>query len=210
MGLVDPLFPAVHTVHTIHGRATAVAAGAVLADGVLGDGRLTNVVMIGDGGATIGLLHLTQAALMNVDLTVLLHNNMLYGMTGGQHSALTPEGSHTSTTPAGNWVPALDLEPVLRGCQAGFFARHLATDAGLTDAIAAAIAFPGFALVEVLELCTVVHCDVAAPVVAAFQAVVYCVTLVELVPGVAKRFTVHRLTSCLTSVSASISSKRAR
>ncbi len=154
VGLVDPLFPALHTVHTIHGRSTAVAAGAVLADALLGQGRMKNVVMIGDGGATIGLLHLTQAALMNVDLTVLLHNNMLYGMTGGQHSGLTPEGFATSTTLHGNWVPALDMEPLLRGCQAGFFARQLATDAELADVIAEALAFPGFALVEILELCT--------------------------------------------------------
>ncbi len=154
VGLVDPLFPEVHTVHTIHGRSTAVAAGAVLADALLGEGRLENVVMIGDGGATIGLLHLAQAALMNVDLTVLLHNNMLYGMTGGQHSAFTPEGFATSTTPEGNWIPAIDMESFVRGCQGGFFARKLATDPDLHEVIASAIAYPGFAMVEVLELCT--------------------------------------------------------
>jgi pyruvate/2-oxoacid:ferredoxin oxidoreductase beta subunit/Pyruvate/2-oxoacid:ferredoxin oxidoreductase gamma subunit len=154
VGLVDPLFPGVHTVHTIHGRSTAVAAGAVLADALLGEGRMKNIVMIGDGGATIGLLHLTQAALLNVDVTVLLHNNMLYGMTGGQHSALTPAGFATSTTLQGNWVPAVDMEQVLRGCHGGFFARVLATDTDLASVIAEAIDFPGFALVEILELCT--------------------------------------------------------
>jgi pyruvate/2-oxoacid:ferredoxin oxidoreductase beta subunit len=154
VGLVDPLFPALHTVHTIHGRAPAVATGAVLADALLADGQMKNVVMIGDGGATIGLLHLSQAALMNVDVTVLLHNNLLYGMTGGQHSSLTPEGFATSTTLGGNWLPAIDLEQVLRGCHAGFFARQLATDSRLGEVIAEAIAFPGFALVEILELCT--------------------------------------------------------
>jgi 2-oxoglutarate/2-oxoacid ferredoxin oxidoreductase subunit beta len=154
VGLVDPLFPGVHTVHTIHGRSTAVAAGAVLADRVLGEGRMKNIVMIGDGGVTIGLLHLAQAALMNVDVTVLLHNNMLYGMTGGQHSALTPEGFATSTTAAGNWLPALDMESFLRGCHGGFYARQLATDRDLAAVIAEAVAFPGFALVEILELCT--------------------------------------------------------
>jgi len=154
VGLVDPLFPSVHTVHTIHGRSTAIATGAVLADGVLGDGRMKNVVMIGDGGATIGLLHLSQAALLNVDMTVLLHNNMLYGMTGGQHSALTPEGFATSTTPAGNWVPAIDMQHFLSACQAPYFARKLATDGDLAEVIAEAIAFEGFAMVEVLELCT--------------------------------------------------------
>lgn len=154
VGLLDPLFPDLHTVHTIHGRSTAVAAGAVLADTLLGEGRMKNIVAIGDGGATIGLLHLSQAALMNVDLTVLLHNNMLYGMTGGQHSALTPEGFATSTTPAGNWVPALDMEQFIRACQGPYFARKLATDPDLAEVIAEAIAFPGFALVEILELCT--------------------------------------------------------
>lgn len=154
VGLVDPLFPSIHSVHTIHGRSTAVAAGSVLADALLGDGRMKNVVMIGDGGATIGLLHLTQAALMNVDVTVLLHNNMLFGMTGGQHSALTPEGFATSTTLAGNWVPALDMEQVLQGCHGAFFARQVATDRELGDVIAEAIEFPGFAVVEILELCT--------------------------------------------------------
>ena len=154
VGLVDPLFPALHTVHTIHGRSTAVAAGAVLADALCAEGGLKNIVMLGDGGATIGLLHLTQAALMNVDLTVLLHNNMLYGMTGGQHSALTPEGFATSTTLEGNWLPALDMEQVLRGCHGGFYARQLATDRELGAVIAEAVEFPGFALVEILELCT--------------------------------------------------------
>lgn len=154
VGLVDPLFPNLHTVHTIHGRSTAVATGAVLADALLGQGRMKNIVMIGDGGATIGLLHLAQAALMNVDLTVLLHNNLLYGMTGGQHSAFSPEGFATTTTPQGNWVPSLDMEQLLMGCQGGFFARQLATDPELANVIAEAIRYPGFALVEILELCT--------------------------------------------------------
>jgi 2-oxoglutarate/2-oxoacid ferredoxin oxidoreductase subunit beta len=154
VGLVDPLFPTLHTVHTIHGRSTAVAAGAMLADALLADGRIKNIVMLGDGGASIGLLHLAQAALMNVDLTVVLHNNMLYGMTGGQHSALTPEGFVTTTTPRGNWVPAVDMEHFLRGCQCGFFARQIATDPELTEVLADAILHPGFALVEILELCT--------------------------------------------------------
>ncbi|MBI2377192.1 MAG: 2-oxoacid:acceptor oxidoreductase family protein [Deltaproteobacteria bacterium] len=154
VGLVDPHFPTAHTVHAIHGRSTAIAAGALLADGILYGGGLENVVMIGDGGATIGLLHLSQAALMNVDLTVLLHNNMLYGMTGGQHSAFTPEGFHTSTTPEGNWVPAIDMAEFVRSNHGGFYARILATDPKLSEVIALAIEHPGFAIVEILELCT--------------------------------------------------------
>jgi len=83
VGLIDRLFPTVHTVHTTHGRSTAFASGIAMADGVLEDGKLKVVVVIGDGGATIGLLHLVGAAQLNVDVTVIVHNNHLYGMTGG-------------------------------------------------------------------------------------------------------------------------------
>ena len=154
MGLADSLFPYLHTVHTTHGRSTAFAAGIALADSVLEPGGLKPVVLIGDGGAMIGLLHLVHAAQLNVDVTVLLHNNFFFGMTGGQHSALTPLGLVTATTPTGNWVPPLDLLALLRAAHAGFLARHFATDADLDATIAEAIAYPGFALIEVLELCT--------------------------------------------------------
>jgi len=154
LGLADSLFPHLHTVHTTHGRSTAFAAGIALADSVLEPGGLKPVVLIGDGGAMIGLLHLVHAAQLNVDVTVLVHNNFLFGMTGGQHSALTPVGLVTATTPTGNWVPPLDLLALLRAAHAGFLARHFATDADLDARIAEAIAYPGFALIEILELCT--------------------------------------------------------
>lgn len=154
VGLADSLFPYLHTVHTTHGRSTAFATGMALAEAVLEPGGLKPVVMIGDGGAMIGLLHLVHAAQLNVDVTVLVHNNFLFGMTGGQHSALTPPGFVTATTPGGNWTPPLDLLGLLRAAHAGFLARHYATDAGLTETIQQAIAYPGFALVEILELCT--------------------------------------------------------
>ena len=154
VGLADSLFPYLHTVHTTHGRSTAFATGMALAEVVLEPGGLKPVVMIGDGGAMIGLLHLVHAAQLNADITVLLHNNFLFGMTGGQHSALTPLDFTTATTPGGNWTPPLDLVALLRAAHAGFLARHFATDAVLEATIAEAIAYPGFALVEILELCT--------------------------------------------------------
>ncbi len=153
VGLADSLFPYLHTVHTTHGRSTAFATGMALAEAVSPAG-LKPVVMIGDGGAMIGLLHLVHAAQLNVDVTVLVHNNFLFGMTGGQHSALTPIGFVTATTPEGNWTPPLDLLALLRAAHAGFLARHFATDAKLADSIAQAIACPGFAVVEIIELCT--------------------------------------------------------
>ncbi len=154
VGLADSLFPYVHTVHTTHGRSTAMAIGMALAEAVLPASGLKPIVMIGDGGAMIGLLHLVHAAQLNVDITVLVHNNFLFGMTGGQHSAFTPLDWSTSTTPEGNRVPPLDLLALLRAAHAGFLARQFATDGDLNAVIADAISYPGFSLVEILEICT--------------------------------------------------------
>lgn len=154
VGLADAQFSTPHTVHTTHGRSPAFAAGIALADGTLGGGQLKPIVLIGDGGAMIGLNHLVNSALLNPDMTVLVHNNFLFGMTGGQNSAFTPAGFVTSTTPAGNATPPLDLAKLLMASRAPFVARKLATDRDLTETIVRAIAHPGFAVVEVLELCT--------------------------------------------------------
>jgi pyruvate/2-oxoacid:ferredoxin oxidoreductase beta subunit/Pyruvate/2-oxoacid:ferredoxin oxidoreductase gamma subunit len=154
MGLADALFPYLHTVHTTHGRSTAFATGMALADALLEPQGLKPIVMIGDGGAMIGLLHLVHAAQLNVDVTVLVHNNFLFGMTGGQHSALTPLNWVTATTREGNWTPPLDLLSLLRTAHASFLARQFATSPDLATIIADAIDFPGFSLVEIIELCT--------------------------------------------------------
>jgi len=153
VGLIDERVETPHTVHTTHGRSTAFATGLAIADGILNTGKVKSIVMIGDGGATIGLLHLVQAALMNVDLTVLVHNNFLYGMTGGQSSAFTPLEFITVTTPSGNFVPPVDLCKILEASRGGFIARKISTDKDLPDVVAKAIAYPGFAVVEILELC---------------------------------------------------------
>jgi 2-oxoglutarate/2-oxoacid ferredoxin oxidoreductase subunit beta len=154
VGLVDTLFEGVHSFHTTHGRSTAFATGVEIADSILADSKLKNIVVIGDGGAMIGLLHLVNAAQMNVDVTVILYNNFLFGMTGGQNSSFSPLDFVTATTPGGNIIPPIDMLAVLKGANAGFLARKTAADADLADTIAEAIAHPGFALVEVLELCT--------------------------------------------------------
>ncbi|MFZ0962808.1 MAG: thiamine pyrophosphate-dependent enzyme [Terriglobia bacterium] len=154
VGLADSLFPYLHTVHTTHGRSTAFATGMALADAVLDSQGLKPIVMIGDGGAMIGLLHLVHAAQLNVDVTILLHNNFLFGMTGGQHSALSPLNWVSATTPDGNRTPPLDLLALLRTAHATFLARELATSQKLAGAIAKAINSPGFSVVEIVELCT--------------------------------------------------------
>lgn len=154
IGLADGLFPNPHTVHTTHGRSTAFATGIQIADGVLGDRKLKTIVLIGDGGAMIGLLHLVHAALLNADVTVLLCNNFLFGMTGGQNSAFSPLDFVTATSPKGNMIPPLDLCRIVIDAHAGYVARKLATDKDLPEVIANAISHPGFALVEIVELCT--------------------------------------------------------
>ena len=153
VGLADAYFPTLHTVHTLHGRAAAIAAGIRLAATSEGEAPLKPIVLVGDGGASMGLLHLVHAAQMDVDVTVLVHNNLVYGMTGGQHSSLTPEGMATTTTPDGCPIPPLDLGAVLRGAGCSYFARARAPGEDLATRIAEAIAAPGFAVVEALELC---------------------------------------------------------
>jgi pyruvate/2-oxoacid:ferredoxin oxidoreductase beta subunit/Pyruvate/2-oxoacid:ferredoxin oxidoreductase gamma subunit len=154
VGLADALFPYLHTVHTTHGRSTAFATGMALADAVLEPQGLKPIVLIGDGGAIIGLMHLVHAAQLNVDVTVLIHNNFMFGMTGGQHSALSPLNWVTATTPGGNLTPPLDLLALLRTAHATFLARQLASSQQLATTIADAINHPGFAAVEIVELCT--------------------------------------------------------
>src|SRR3990172_7967939 len=109
IGLADPLFDRIHTVHTTHGRSTAFATGIELADSILGDSKAKTIVLIGDGGATIGLQHLIQAALLNVDVTVLVCNNFLYGMEGGQSSGFSPTDFVTPSTSWGSFIPPLDF-----------------------------------------------------------------------------------------------------
>ena len=155
VGLADSLFPYLHTVHTTHGRSTAFATGMALADAILEPQGLKPIVMIGDGGAMIGLLHLVHAAQLNVDITVLIHNNFMFGMTGGQHSALSPLNWVTATTPDGNSTPPLDLLALVahRSCHfSGPPVRHqpgIGRPPSPTPSI-----FPGFAAVEIVELCT--------------------------------------------------------
>ncbi len=154
IGLADSLFETPHSVHTTHGRSTAFATGIALADSVLASKRLKTIVLIGDGGSMIGLLHLVNAALLNADVTVIVCNNFLFGMTGGQNSAMSPLDFVTPTTPVGNIIPPLDVCKVVADCHAGYVARHVATDKDLTETLAEAIRRPGFSLVEIVELCT--------------------------------------------------------
>jgi pyruvate/2-oxoacid:ferredoxin oxidoreductase beta subunit len=147
-GIVDRNF-ATHTVHGLHGRSVALGSGIAMA--LPTDKEV--IVFIGDGGATIGLQHLLEAARLNVDVTVVVHNNMLYGMTGGQPSGLTPQGFRTVITREGNPYPSHDICRLVH--QAGApYARRVLGLGDFSGVLEEALTVEGFALVEVLELCT--------------------------------------------------------
>lgn len=148
IGLADRYF-VTNAFHGLHGRSLTYATGLKLARP-----ELTVVVLIGDGGCGIGGTHLLNAARRNLDLTLIVANNFNYGMTGGQHSVTTPGGGLTATTPGGNIEGAMDLCATVMGAGAGWVYRGLGYDADLPDRIAQAVRHPGFAMLDVWELCT--------------------------------------------------------
>jgi len=107
------------SLHTLHGRAIAVATGVKL---VRPD--LEVVVIAGDGDlAAIGGNHLIHAARRNMDLIVVLVNNLLYAMTGGQVGPTTPPMMKTPTTPYGNPEPPMDIAALISHTNANYVAR---------------------------------------------------------------------------------------
>jgi 2-oxoglutarate ferredoxin oxidoreductase subunit beta len=151
-GIVDRNF-ATHTVHGLHGRAAALGGGIAMgmAPMDIGAGKQV-IVFVGDGGATIGLQHLLEMARLNVDMAVVVHNNFVYGMTGGQPSGLTPTGYRTLITPQGNPLPKHDLCQLVHDAGAPY-ARRVIGQGDFSAALREALEVEGFALVEVLELC---------------------------------------------------------
>lgn len=141
-----------NTVHSAHGRALPVATGVKLANPAL------NVVVVtGDGDATaIGGNHLIHAARRNIDLTVVLYNNSIYGMTGGQYSPMTPLGSKATTAPYATIEPSFDIVELVKAAGATFVARGTTFHAQLlTDLIAKGIEHKGFSLIEAVSACPI-------------------------------------------------------
>jgi 2-oxoglutarate ferredoxin oxidoreductase subunit beta len=138
------------TVHTTHGRALAFATGIKLANP-----ELTVVVFMGDGDASaIGGNHLIHAARRNIDITAIIINNSLYGMTGGQVAPTTPEGMRTKTTPYGNPEPPFDISKLVAAAGATYVARFTSYHVRWVEkAIAEALLHRGFSVVEVVTGC---------------------------------------------------------
>lgn len=140
------------TLHTTHGRAPAFATGLKLARP-----DLSVVVITGDGdGLAIGGNHLIHAARRDLDLTVLLFDNGIYGMTGGQQAPTTAEGARVSTAPHGTHERPFDACALLTAAGASFVARAFTYDAvRLPGLLAEAIAHKGFSFVELISDCPV-------------------------------------------------------
>lgn len=139
-----------NTLHTAHGRAAAFATGIKMAKP-----EMTVICCGGDGdGSAIGGNHFIHACRRNIDMTYVLMNNYIYGMTGGQFSPTTPTGNKASTTPYGNPDPTFDISKLAIGAGATFVARTTAFHATQIDKlIAEGIQHKGMAVIEVLDDC---------------------------------------------------------
>ena len=138
------------TLHGTHGRAPAFATGIKLARP-----EMKVVVFTGDGDAlAIGGNHMIHTARRNVDMTVLLLNNSIYGMTGGQAAPTTPPGAVASTAPQGSIEPSFDSCELMIAAGATYVARVLAANPlEMTKLMAEAMDHEGFSFIEVISDC---------------------------------------------------------
>ncbi len=139
-----------NTLHTTHGRAISFATGIKM------HRPDKHVVCIsGDGdGSAIGGNHLIHAARRNIDITVIINNNNIYGMTGGQYSPTTPLGAKAATAPYGNLEPSFDLVELVKGAGATFVARgHVGNARNISTLLKKAFAHKGMSFVEIVTNC---------------------------------------------------------
>ncbi|MDO8870736.1 MAG: 2-oxoacid:ferredoxin oxidoreductase subunit beta [Methanobacteriaceae archaeon] len=138
------------SLHTTHGRPISFATGLKL-----GNPDLNVVVFTGDGdAAAIGGNHLIHGARRNIDLTVICINNSIYGMTGGQISPTSPQGSYGSTAPYGAFERPFDLAELVTAAGATYVARWTTAHAlQLANAIKKGLNNKGFSFIEVISQC---------------------------------------------------------
>jgi 2-oxoglutarate ferredoxin oxidoreductase subunit beta len=140
--------------HTTHGRAIPFATGLKL-----GRPELLVTVFSGDGDLSgIGGNHFIHAARRRMDLLVVLVNNFIYGMTGGQNAPTTPLGARTSTMPYGNFEPPFNLPHLAASCGATYVARWTSLHTRrLTRSFKEAIDRKGFRFIEVIAPCSTLY-----------------------------------------------------
>jgi len=139
-----------NTLHTTHGRALPFAIGVKMAKP-----QLEVIVVSGDGDAlAIGGNHFIHACRRNINLTLIIFNNYIYGMTGGQFSPTSPLYSFSTTTPYGNPEPEFDAIKLAEGAGATFGARGTTYHAvQIESLIRDGIRHKGFSVIDVLEAC---------------------------------------------------------
>ena len=147
-----PYYMQTYGMHSIHGRAPAIATG-------LSTSRqdLSVWVVTGDGDAlSIGGNHLIHALRRNVNFKILLFNNQIYGLTKGQYSPTSPLGTKNKTTPLGSLDYPFNPVSLALGAEATFVARSIDTDRKhLTQVLRRAAEHPGSAFVEIYQNCNV-------------------------------------------------------
>lgn len=141
-----------NTANTLHGRALPIATGLKM-----GNPKLNVIVCSGDGDCTaIGGNHLIHAARRNIDLTLVVYNNSIYGMTGGQYSPMTPIHSKATTAPYMTIEPSFNLLELAKAAGATYVARATTFHVPqMVDAIAKGIAHKGFSIIEVVSACPI-------------------------------------------------------
>lgn len=139
-----------HSLHTIHGRALAFATGVKLSKP-----GLKLLVPMGDGDAlAIGGNHFIHAARRNIDMTAIIMNNRIYGMTGGQFSPLSGPGKKATTAPYLTIDSEFDIVKLAEAAGATFVARSTTYHAKeCTEFLKKAIDHKGFSVVEILSQC---------------------------------------------------------
>jgi 2-oxoglutarate ferredoxin oxidoreductase subunit beta len=147
-----PYYMQAYGMHSIHGRAPAIATGLATARP-----DLSVWVVTGDGDAlSIGGNHLIHALRRNVNLKILLFNNQIYGLTKGQYSPTSERGKVTKSTPMGSVDRPFNPLSVAIGADATFVARAIDTDKKeLVEVLRAAAEHRGTAFVEVLQNCNI-------------------------------------------------------
>jgi len=140
--------------HTTHGRAIPFATGLKL-----GRPELLVTVFSGDGDlAGIGGNHFIHAARRNMDLLVILVNNFIYGMTGGQNAPTTPISARSSTMPFGNFERPFNIPHLAASCGATYVARWTALHIRrLTKSMTEGLQRKGFRLIEVIAPCSTLY-----------------------------------------------------
>src|SRR5436190_19449447 len=147
-----PYYMNTYGMHSIHGRAPAIATGLAASRP-----DLSVWVVTGDGDAlSIGGNHQIHALRRNVDLKILLFNNRIYGLTKGQYSPTSETGKVTKSTPVGSPDYPFDPIAIALGAEATFVARSVDVDAKhLHDILRRAHEHKGAAFVEILQNCNV-------------------------------------------------------